>query len=282
VLDLQEKTMGRYSSMRAAIEAWNPGADWNATQYLIFEDERTRPPRDLIAQISLGRAERIADLGCGPGNSTALLVDRYPDAEVIGLDSSPDMLQQARARLPGCRFIHADLANWTPAEPIDLLFANGSLQWVPDHQATLHRLLEALPANGVLAVQMPDNMHEPALSLMREVAGQKRLAGNIALRKVVAEALPLPAPDEYYDLLRPICSELDIWHTIYNNIMDGPEAIVEWFKGSSLLPYLSVLKVSETEDFLAAYSEEIRRHYPVRSDGKVLLRFPRLFIVARR
>ena len=126
-------------------------SDWNASQYLKFEDERTRPPRDLIAQLPLDRAERVIDLGCGPGNSTELLVARYPDAEVIGLDSSPDMLAQARARLPRCAFIEADLVSWTPPERTDLLFANASFQWLPDHTSILRRMLQALAAGGVLA-----------------------------------------------------------------------------------------------------------------------------------
>src|SRR5713101_4636312 len=125
--------------------------DWSARQYLKFEDERTRPPRDLLAQVPLQSPRRVVDLGCGPGNSTELLVERFPDAEVIGLDSSPDMLRQARERLPGCAF------------------ANAVLQWVPDHTEVLRRLVQALPVGGVLAVQMPDNTGEPALALMREV-----------------------------------------------------------------------------------------------------------------
>src|ERR1700732_507705 len=145
-------------------------SDWNANQYLKFEEERTRPPRDLIAQIPLARAERVVDLGCGPGNSTELLVARYPDAEVIGLDSSPDMLAQARARLTQCAFVQADLVSWTPRERTDLLFANASFQWLPGHQSVLRRMLQALAVGGVLAVQMPDNMDEPALALMSQVA----------------------------------------------------------------------------------------------------------------
>src|SRR3979409_1340062 len=119
-------------------------SDWSANQYLKFEDERTRPPRDLIAQIPLARAARVVDLGCGPGNSTELLVARYPDAEVIGLDSSPDMLRQGRERLPKCTFIQADLVNWTPPARTDLLFANASFQWLPDTTGVLRLVVKRL------------------------------------------------------------------------------------------------------------------------------------------
>jgi trans-aconitate 2-methyltransferase len=255
-------------------------SDWSANQYLKFEDERTRPPRDLIAQIPLARAERVVDLGCGPGNSTELLIARYPEAAVIGLDSSPDMLRQARARLPGCNFIEADLVSWTPPERTDLLFANASFQWLPDHPAVLRRMLQALRAGGVLAVQMPDNMDEPALALMSKVAGRGPWAGNPALAAAARE--PLPRPQTYYDLLKPLCAQLDIWHTIYNHVMAGPQAIVEWFKGSALRPYLAALEPAMGEAFLADYLEEVKQHYPARYDGRVLLPFPRVFIVAVR
>ena len=155
--------------------------DWSAHQYLRFEDERTRPSRDLLAQVPLAKARSAVDLGCGPGNSTALLVDRFPGAEIIGLDSSADMLRQARERLPDCTFIEADLVHWTPPRATDLLFANAVFQWVPDHAAVLHRLAQALPQGGVLAVQMPDNTSEPALLLMQEVADEGPWAGNPAL-----------------------------------------------------------------------------------------------------
>ena len=254
--------------------------DWSARQYLKFEDERTRPPRDLIAQVPLERAQRVVDLGCGPGNSTELLVERFPDAEVIGIDSSPDMLRQARERLPRSTFVEANLATWMPKERIDLLFGNAVFQWVPDHTAVLTRLLRALPAGGVLAVQMPDNTSEPALVLMQDVARAGPYAGHPALEN--AARGDLPKPESYYDLLRPLCSRLDIWHTAYNHVMAGPEAIVEWFKGSALRPFLDALDAKARNAFVADYTAKIARAYPARFDGKVVLRFPRLFIVAVR
>jgi trans-aconitate 2-methyltransferase len=255
-------------------------SDWNANQYLKFEDERTRPPRDLIAQIPLARAQRVIDLGCGPGNSTELLVARYPDAEVIGLDSSPNMLVQARERLPNCTFIQGDLVSWTPPEHTDLLFANASFQWLPDHESVLRRMLQALRPGGVLAVQMPDNVDEPALALMSHVASRGPWAGNPALAAAARE--PLPRPQAYYDLLKPLCAKLDIWRTIYMHVMAGPEAIVEWFKGSALRPFLDALDPAMGQAFLAAYLAEIKPHYGARIDGRVLLPFPRVFMVAVR
>jgi len=254
--------------------------DWSARQYLKFEDERTRPPRDLLAQVPLRQARLVFDLGCGPGNSTELLVGRYPEAEVIGLDSSPDMLRKAHERLPQCTFLEADIASWSPPPRTDLLFANASFQWLPDHPRVLRRLLEALPSGAVLAVQMPDNTREPSHVLQREVAANGPWAGDPGM--IAAPRGDLPAPKEYYDLLGPACSRIDIWHCTYNHVMATPQAIVEWFKGSALQPYLSALDAQAREQFLAAYSEKIAAAYQPRFDGKVLLRFPRLFIVAVR
>jgi trans-aconitate 2-methyltransferase len=252
--------------------------DWSARQYLKFEDDRTRPSRDLIAQVPLDRATRVFDLGCGPGNSTELLIERFPEAEVIGLDSSPDMLRQAGERLPGRTFEQGDLSTWSPPERTDLLFANAVFQWVPDHPNVLARLLKALPTGGVLAVQMPDNTSEPALALMQEVARSGPFAGHPALEH--AARGDLPTPGGYYDLLRPLCHHLDIWHTVYNHVMAGPEAIVEWFKGSALRPFLDAIDTNQRSAFLADYTKQIAKTYPACFDGKVLLRFPRLFIVA--
>jgi trans-aconitate 2-methyltransferase len=254
--------------------------DWSARQYLKFEDERTRPPRDLLAQVPLHSPQRVFDLGCGPGNSTELLITRFPQASVIGVDSSRDMLRQARERLPNCVFVEADLATWSPPEHTDLLFANAVFQWVADHPAVLQRLIQALPERGILAVQMPDNTREPALALMRELASSGRWASWLA--SAAAARHDLPSPAVYYDLLRPLCRRLDIWHTVYNHLLTGPQAVVEWFHGSALRPFLSPLDDVMRQEFVAEYTARIARAYPLRFDGRVLLPFPRLFIVAMR
>ncbi len=254
--------------------------DWSATQYLKFEDERTRPPRDLLAQVPLQSPRRVADLGCGPGNSTELLIERFPNAEVIGVDTSPDMLRQARQRLPRGTFVEGDLSTWIPEPGTDLLFGNAVFQWVPDHPKVLARLLQSLPGGGVLAVQMPDNTREPALMLMEKVAAAGPWAAAIA--QANAARNDLPRPEDYYDLLRPLCSHLDIWHTHYNHIMTNHAGVVEWFKGSALRPFLAPLDAAMRETFIANYTGEISRAYQARADGKVMLKFPRLFILAVR
>jgi trans-aconitate 2-methyltransferase len=253
--------------------------DWNAGQYLKFEDERSRPPRDLLAQVPLRRPRLAVDLGCGPGNSTELLIERFPQSEIIGLDSSPDMLRKARARLAKCKFVEADIVTWTPEPQTDLLLANAAFQWVPDHPRQLRRLLEALPPAGVLAVQMPDNTGEPAIAFQQELAASGSWATDLANAVPRAEIL---APEAYYDLLKPVCAQIDIWHSVYNHVLASPQAIVEWFKGSSLQPYLSLLDAAARNEFLAAYTEKIAAGYQARFDGKILLKFPRLFIVAVR
>ena len=153
-------------------------------------------------------------------------------------------------------------------------------QWVPDHSNVLARLVKALPQGGVLAVQMPDNTNEPALALMREVGASGPWAAKLASANAARD--DLPAPGDYYDLLRPVCAHLDIWHTVYNHVITGPDGIVEWFKGSALRPFLSALDAEMQAPYLAAYAARIAQAYPARFDGKVLLRFPRLFMVAVR
>jgi len=253
-------------------------SDWSPSTYLKFEDERTRPARDLLAQVPLTAPGKIIDMGCGPGNSTELLAERWPAAHVTGLDSSPNMLAEARKRLPAATFAQADATTWTPEPDADLVFANAIYQWVPEHLTQLPRVLEALSPGGVLAVQMPDNMAEPSHILMRETAADGPWAAQL---QGVARA-PLPPVRTYYDALRPFASRLDIWHTAYNHVLESPEAIVEWVSGTGLRPFVDPLTPEHRQTFLARYLAGIAEAYPRAADGKVLLRFPRLFILAVR
>jgi trans-aconitate 2-methyltransferase len=252
--------------------------DWSAAQYLKFEDERTRPARDLLAQVPLENPKRVVDIGCGPGNSTELLAARWPDANVTGIDTSPDMLAKARARLPGVGFFHADAADWVPDAPADVIFANAVFQWLPEHPAVLSRLMDRLAPGGVLAVQMPDNLTEASHRTMRETAAAMPFKDMLE----GAARGPLPPVGFYYDLLIGKSARLDIWHTMYNHPLAGAEAIVEWLKSTGLKPFLDPLDEAARETFLADYLARLREAYPPRKDGKVLLCFPRLFIVATR
>src|SRR5689334_21584784 len=188
---------------------------WSPSQYVKFEDERTRPARDLLAQVPLETVARAIDLGCGPGNSTELLIQRYGADAVSGLDSDPNMLHAARKRLAGTRFVDADLATWKPDAPVDLLFSNAVFHWVPDHLAVLERLMDGLKPGGMLAVQMPDNFQYPSHVLMRESAQAGPWRSRFAAFDDRREVIPPPAG--YYDRLVPKSSRADVWHTVYNH-----------------------------------------------------------------
>jgi trans-aconitate 2-methyltransferase len=254
---------------------------WSARQYTSFEAERTRPVRDLLHAIPEGEVRRAVDLGCGPGNSTELLAAAFPSATVTGLDSSTDMIETARGRLPALRFDLTDIATWDDPGPFDVILANAALQWVPDHAALMPRLARKLAEGGSLAVQMPDNLDEPAHRLMRQVAGAGPWAAKLS-GAAGARAPRLPA-EWYYALLRPHATRVDVWRTTYHHVLaGGTDAVVEWFKGSGLRPFLAPLDAAETEGFLTAYRAELVHGYPPLPDGSVLLPFPRLFLVATR
>ncbi|MBS7704331.1 trans-aconitate 2-methyltransferase [Chelatococcus asaccharovorans] len=255
-------------------------ADWNAKLYLKFEDERTRPSADLLAQVAPAEARCVVDLGCGPGNSTELLAARFPEANVIGVDTSPDMLEKARQRLPRATFIEADVATWRPEQPVDVLFANAVLQWLPNHDELFPHLMTLLAPGGILAVQMPNNLTEPSHALMRDVAREERWRDKLA--KASAARVPLAPPGHLYDLVKPSARRVDIWQTTYQHPLDGPAAIIEWLKATGLRPFLAPLNEAEQAAFLADYRERLTEGYPPRVDGKVLLAFPRLFIVAEK
>ncbi|VVQ07102.1 Trans-aconitate 2-methyltransferase [Pseudomonas fluorescens] len=254
---------------------------WSAKQYVAFEDERTRPARDLLAAIPDGDVRLAIDIGCGPGNSTELLVERFANAKVCGLDSSSDMIEAARKRLPQVQFDIADIDTWNDSGPFDVIFANAVLQWVPDHATLLPSLVSKLAPSGSLAIQMPDNLNEHSHRLMREVAADGpwvgKLAGTAGLRTEMADA------SAYYSILKACCTRVDVWRTTYHHpLAGGASGVVEWFKGSGLRPFLEPLDEAERAQYLNQYQTAIERAYPALADGSVLLPFPRLFIVATR
>jgi trans-aconitate 2-methyltransferase len=253
---------------------------WSARQYVAFEDERTRPARDLLAAIPLAEARTAVDLGCGPGNSTQALAARFPGARVTGIDASPDMIAAARRRLPEISFEVADAGAWTPAEPVDVILANALFQWIPDHGALFPRLVERLSAGGALAIQMPDNLEEPSHRAMREIAADGRWAK--ALASAAGQRTAIDTAGGYYGVLEPHCARVDVWRTVYHHPLAGPDAVVAWFEGSGLRPFLQPLDEAQRGDFLARYRDAIAAAYPALPDGTVLLPFPRLFIVAVR
>lgn len=253
---------------------------WSAYQYLKFEDHRTRPAIDLLSRVAVDNPGLVTDLGCGPGNSTELLADRFKPTIVAALDSSETMIEAARKRLPQCKFELADIADWQPEEPQDVIFANAVLQWVPHHHALFPRLLSLLKPGGVLAVQMPDNLGEPTHASMRTVAADKRWVETLA--DADAERTSILDVSDYWSILKPYASFVEIWRTTYVHPLAGLDGIIEWFKGTGLLPYLSRLNKDQQAEYLSAYRRELAEHYPLMNDGVVLLPFPRPFIVARR
>ncbi|VTU34981.1 trans-aconitate 2-methyltransferase [Variovorax sp. PBL-E5] len=254
--------------------------DWNPALYRRYEDERTRPAQELLARVPLARAAQVVDLGCGPGNSTELLVQRFNGATVVGTDNSEAMLASARERLPQARFELSDIATWRPESPPDLIYANAALQWVPGHETLIPRLFAALAPGGVLAIQMPDNRQEPTHRLMRELAAEAPWAQAIGdadkLRTLLLSI------EDYYDLLASDAAKVDVWRTAYQHPMASAAAIVEWVRGTGLRPFVDRLPPDLQASYLAEYERRVAEAYPPRTDGRLLLAFPRMFIVAQR
>ena len=254
---------------------------WSAKQYVAFEDERTRPARDLLAAVPSVDARSAIDIGCGPGNSTELLVERFANATVRGVDSSTDMIEAARKRLPQVQFDTVDIGTWDESGPFDVIFANAVLQWLPDHATLLPALVNKLASGGSLAIQMPDNLNEPSHRLMREVAADGPWASKLA--DAAGQRTEMASASDYYSMLRPHCARVDVWRTTYHHpLAGGASGVVEWFKGSGLRPFLEPLDEAEKAQYLKQYLAAIEQAYPTLSDGSVLLPFPRLFLVATR
>jgi trans-aconitate 2-methyltransferase len=254
-------------------------AVWNPETYLNFAGERLRAAVDLLQRIPLGRCERVYDLGCGPGNVTNLLQQRWPEAKISGLDSSPEMLASARASFPSIEWVQGDIADWKASAPPDVIFSNAALHWVPNHAELMPALLHQLRSGGCLAVQMPHHVDSPGHLLILEIARDPRWAARLV---PLASQIKVHSPEDYWRWLRPHAAGLDIWETIYVHELEGDRPVVEFFRGSQLRAYLHALNPDEQKDFLDAYAEKTAKAFPRQPNGKTLFPFRRLFFVASR
>lgn len=252
--------------------------NWDPDQYLKFLDARQRPALDLLARLVGQPANNIVDLGCGAGNVTRLLAGQWPQARITGIDSDSAMLDKAASSLSSITWQQADIAAWQGEQPLDLVFSNAALHWLGDHQHLLLRLVEQLAVGGVLAVQMPANFAAPSHRILLELAGDP---GWQAAFDGVRQGAVLTAA-EYHALLTPHCRHLDVWETTYFQVLDGDDGIVEWMKGTTLVPYIARLDRQTAEHFLAAYRARLLVAYPRRADGCTLFPFKRIFFVAQR
>jgi trans-aconitate 2-methyltransferase len=255
---------------------------WDPEQYLQFAAERGRPFRDLVARVGADRPATVVDLGCGPGNLTATLAERWPDADVRGLDSSPEMVDQARREHTTDRvsFEVADLRGWQATGPVDVLVSNATLQWVPGHLDLLPALLEQVRAGGWLAFQVPGNFEERTHTAMAEVATSPRWADEFGGRDRARPAVE--TPQGYLELLARLGCTVDAWETTYLHVLRGDDAVVRWVSGTGLRPYLQVLAdEADREEFLADYRALVAPSYPEHAWGTVLP-FRRIFVVAQK
>ncbi|CAI6332144.1 unnamed protein product [Periconia digitata] len=270
--------------------------DWSAQQYLKFDTERTRPVYDLVGQIASHLSDvsspRIYDLGCGPGNSSSVLLSAFPGAKLTGMDNSPDMLLKARSTLPDAEFVEGDLSSFAPGNDADLIFSNAAIHWLrsPQRIPSLVRMFEGLKKGGILAFQIPDNYTERSHALMRTVA----LTPSQPWSQYFADARvgdlqdskrpdldPIEAPSAFYNAFASEAATVNIWRTTYQHVLKDVPAIVEWVKGTGLQPFLHLIPEEEArKEYVKAYERELKNAYPELVDGKVLLAYPRLFVLA--
>ncbi len=251
---------------------------WDPTLYSAFAQPRLRPALDLMARIDADHPHQVVDLGCGTGNVTRILAERWHDSTVAGVDSSPEMLAAASASPSRIRWLQSDVAVWKPERPVDVLFSNAALHWLDGHATLFPYLLAQLAPGGTLAVQMPHNHYAASHAVMAETVE----AGPWAARlRPLARRFPVEDPDYYYDVLSPLTASLDLWETEYLHVLDGDDPVVKWTMGTALRPLVDALEEPERSEFLAEYTRRITEAYPKRPDGKTLFPFRRLFMVAK-
>lgn len=249
---------------------------WDPDRYLAFGDLRSRPALDLLARIPLKAPARVVDLGCGPGTVTSVLRQRWPEAQVTGVDRSAEMLARAAALDAGVDWVEADLSRWQGGAPFDVIFSNAALHWLDDHAELFPRLQSMLSPGGVLAVQMPANFDADSHRLIRELAASNTWRDRVGDARM-GSVLSVEA---YHDLLADHFQSVEIWETRYLQVLRGEDAVLQWLSGTTLLPYLDRLSDDDRDGFIGQLRPLLRQAYPMRGDGRVLFPFKRLFMVA--
>lgn len=252
---------------------------WSPDQYLKFAAPRFRPAMDLLQRITIADPKTVYDLGCGPGNVTRMLVERWPQAAVTRVDDSAAMLAKARQELPGVRWVQQSLADWRPAQPADVIYSNAALHWMPQHESYLPALVAQLAPGGVLAAQMPQNFAAPSHTLITDVIREGKWRAR--MEHLIGPA-PVGDPAFYYQVLAPLAASLDIWETEYLQVMEGKDPVKEWTKGTWLRQFLDALDEPEANEFEAEYARRVRDAYAPRQDGKTLFPFKRIFFVLQK
>ena len=261
---------------------------WDAAQYLKFSDQRTQPSRDLVSRLPAddGSVCRVLDIGCGPGNNTAQLRARYPKAQALGIDSSPEMIDAARRQHPDMEFLVLDAAHLDdlPAD-FDVAFTNACLQWVPNHREVIPAMLRRVKPGGFAACQFTETINQPAHTIMRELAATPPFMAHIG----AADARPYHhlggkhfSVSAYYDLIAPLSHHVQMWETTYWHALAGYEGVIDWYRGTGLRPYLAQLPTEELRRaYEQAFVDRLSKVYPLQSDGTVLLPMPRFFFLAQ-
>jgi trans-aconitate 2-methyltransferase len=253
-------------------------SSWNPDLYLQFKEERTQPARDLAARISLDKPKQIVDLGCGPGNSTQVLRDRWPDADVLGVDNSPEMIEKARATCLQGSWLLADLRDWNPEDSWDIVFSCATLQWIPNHERLIPKVFSLVKAEGVLAVQLPANQEAPLHLALLEVARRKEWKD---LTSGCEDLIVYRSPGFYYDILSPISPGVFFWKTTYYHVLADHQGLIDWYSSTGMKTYLERLPgETQKESFRTQVLEACRDSYPAQKDGRILYPFDRLFFIA--
>ena len=253
--------------------------DWNPEQYEKFIKDRTQPAIDLANRLEVRDAKCILDLGCGTGNSTRILQDRFPDARVIGADNSDEMLAKAKKTHPDIEFMNLDVGGDLSefGERFDVVFSNACIQWIPNHEILLPKLMSLLRNGGVLAIQIPIQSEHPVHIIMNELVTTAKWKDKLSQRNYNNLST-----SEYYDVLSGISDDFEMWETIYCHRMPSYESIIEWYKGTGLRPYLEHLSETDAEDFVSDVYRELKNRYKMQSNGEIMFRFSRLFFIAKR